>query len=59
MQNNDHGTWLSIWLLAMLFGAVLAVPLVQTTPPTNWRSQLDRSHTTKMLMTGLRLEASR
>ena len=60
MQNNDHGTWLSIWLLTMLFGAVLAVSLAQTTPaPTNWRSQLDRSHTTEMWVTGLRLAASR
>jgi hypothetical protein len=60
MQSNDHGSWLSIWLLAMLFGTVLAVPLVETTPgPTNWLSQLDMSHTSEMWMTGLRLGSSR
>jgi hypothetical protein len=25
MQNNDYGSWLSIWVLAMLVGTVLAV----------------------------------
>ena len=56
MQNNDHGSWLSIWLLAVLFGAVLTMPLPG---PTNWRSQLDMSHTTETWMMGLRLGSSR
>jgi hypothetical protein len=60
MQHNDHGSRLSIWLLAVLFGAALAAPLVQTTPsPANWRSQLDRSHTAEIWMRGLRLGSSR